>query len=329
MADRAYPQTRRARTRRLADDVVAEAADWLVRMQSGELTADERAELERWRNRSPAHADAWSRATQVLATFSRVPSPFSGDALRQLRGRRRQVLRGLGALLIGAPSAWLAWRAMPWSEWTADCRTAAGERKRIELADGTQLVLNTATAVDVAFSAGERRLRLVAGEILVTTGHDPSAARYRPFVVQTAQGIAQALGTRFTVRVDGEATRVAVFDGTVAIRPARSSDRQLLRAGDEADFRETDVSAVRAADPSASSWEQGMFVARHVRLADLIGELARYRSGVLRCDPAVADLRVSGAFPVDDTDASLVLLTRTLPVRLASLTPYWITVEPR
>jgi len=57
--------------------------------------------------------------------------------------------------------------------------------------------------------------------------------------------------------------------------------------------------------------------------------LARYRRGVLRCDPAVADLRVSGAFPLADIDGSLRLLEKTLPVRISHVTPFWTTVAPR
>ena len=50
---------------------------------------------------------------------------------------------------------------------------------------------------------------------------------------------------------------------------------------------------------------------------------------MLRCDPAVAGLRVSGAFPLNDIDASLRLLEKTLPVRVSKVTPYWTTVVPR
>ncbi|KAG1069089.1 hypothetical protein G6F55_014487 [Rhizopus delemar] len=72
-----------------------------------------------------------------------------------------------------------------------------------------------------------------------------------------------------------------------------------------------------------------MLAVRNWRLADLVDELARYRRGVLRCDPAVAGLRVSGAFPLADTDGSLRLLEKTLPVRISRVTPFWVTVAPR
>ncbi|WP_188590688.1 FecR domain-containing protein, partial [Achromobacter denitrificans] len=204
-----------------------------------------------------------------------------------------------------------------------------GERRRMELNDGTQLVLNTASAVDIDYTPRQRLLWLRAGEILLTTGHDPSPVP-RPFIVQTGQGAIRALGTRFLVRDEGDSVRVAVFDGAVEIRPASAGSAAiLLPAGRQIVFTGRGAGPQAPADESAVSWEQGMLAARNWWLADLVDELARYRRGVLRCDPAVAGLRVSGAFPLNDVDASLRLLEKTLPVRVSRITPYWTTVAPR
>ena len=201
--------------------------------------------------------------------------------------------------------------------------------RRIALADGTQLVLNTASAVDVDYTPAQRVLWLRAGEILLTTGQDPAPVR-RPFLVQTTQGVLRALGTRFMVRDEGARVRVAVYEGAVEVRPAREGANPLvLAAGEQTVFSAEGAAAPVSADPLAASWADGMLAARNWRLADLVAELGRYRHGVLRCDPAVAGLRVSGAFPLNDIDASLRLLEKTLPVRVSQVTPWWITVAPR
>lgn len=72
-----------------------------------------------------------------------------------------------------------------------------------------------------------------------------------------------------------------------------------------------------------------MLLARDMRLGDVIAELSRYRPGVLRCDPAVAELRVTGAISLKDTDAALRLLSNNLPVHIELRTPYLVTVAPR
>lgn len=63
------------------------------------------------------------------------------------------------------------------------------------------------------------------------------------------------------------------------------------------------------------------------RLGDFITELSRYRPGVLRCDPGIAHLRLSGAFRIDNTDTILENLSQSLPVTVRFITRYWATVE--
>ena len=318
--------------------ILEEAAGWLVRVQSEALSAADCAALGRWRARSADHETAWQRAEAMLRGFGQVPPRLGGQALRQAdRAGRRQAVRALAGLLVLGPAAWLGVRELPWGEWRADLRTSTGEQRRVELADGTQLVLNTASAVDVDYTPTQRVLRLRAGEILLTTGRDPAPVS-RPFVVQTAQGVLRALGTRFMVRDEGARVRVAVYEGAVGIRPAHAeadadSDTDagavVLAAGEQTVFTAAGAEARVPADRMAASWADGMLAARDWRLGDLVDELGRYRHGVLRCDPAVAGLRVSGAFPLNDIDASLRLLESTLPVRVSRVTPWWTTVAPR
>ncbi|MFC4620985.1 FecR domain-containing protein [Comamonas nitrativorans] len=307
--------------------ILLEAADWLVLLQSGEATVQDHARLERWCQHSPAHAAAWERAQGMLGTFRQVPPKLGhGTLLRPARPRRRQFLLGLAAV----PAGLLAWRLLPWQEWRADLATGPGQQQTLTLADGSQLVLNTRSALNVAFTAAERRLTLVAGEILVTTSHqDPSPAP-RPFIVGTVHGSMRALGTRFTVRRAQDATHLTVLEGAVEVRPADGGQPAIVRAGEQIGFTAAAAQSVQPVDvASAALWERGLLLARDMRLDELVAELARYHSGVLRCDPAVAGLTVSGAFPVTDTLASLDMLEQSLPVRIGSVTPYWLIVKPR
>jgi transmembrane sensor len=82
-------------------------------------------------------------------------------------------------------------------------------------------------------------------------------------------------------------------------------------------------------DAGSGAWADGMLVAAHMRLADFLAELGRYRRGQLNCDPKVADLLISGTYPVDDSERVLDLLAVSLPVRIKRFTRYWVTVEAR
>lgn len=321
MSSNTAPTTRQAMQR--------ETADWLVRWQSGDITDDDRQRFERWRTLSPEHAAAWARAESVLGIFGQVPAELGRHALTRLRKNpRRQILQALGLAATIIPTTWLGWHQASRAGWLADLRTRTGEQASLELADGTRLVLNTASAVDVGFTEHERRLTMHAGEILVTTGHAPGF-KARPFVVASAHGRMRALGTRFSVRQLGDSTRLAVFEGAVEARPTDSAAAFVVRAGEQTDFTTREVQEPRPVDSTAALWAQGMWLAQDMPLGTLLAELARYRPGLLRCDPAVATMKISGAFPLGDTDASLRLLEKTRPLHIDRATPWWVTVRPR
>lgn len=288
----------------------------------------------------PSHHAAWERIESMQRRVAAVPAalaaPALGAALRAESGARRAVLRSSAAVLGIGALAWWGWRQPIRQELLADLRTGVGEQRALTLSDGSSLALNTRTAVDVFFGASQRLLTLRAGEILVQTAPDPRAgggATARPFLVDTAHGRIRALGTRFLARTDDDATRVTVLEKAVEIRPGAASGGDaevVLQAGQQLRFgRGGFEGRVLPADVAADAWQHGSLLANDMPLAELLAELGRYRSGVLGCDPAIVDLRISGAFPVPDTDRALAVLAAGLPVRIESRTRYWVRVMPR
>ena len=321
--------------------LLEEAADWALTMRYGNPDAAERAAFRDWLGRGPDHAATWQRAQAVFQSFERLPPGLGRQVLcpaePQPDGRidrtmdRRQAggmdRRGALALAVGLGAAGaLAWH-QPWRNWRADVATAVGERRTLALPDASDLVLNTDSAADIAFTSAERRIRLRGGEILLTSARDPAPVA-RPLLVGTDLGEVRALGTRFSVQRLEDRVRVSVFRDAVEIRPSRGAARRLA-AGAQADFTAAGVWPARAVDDGAAIWEQGMLLAQDMPLAEVVAEMARYRHGVLRCDPRVAAIRVSGAISLSDTDGGLDLLARTLPVRIQRRTPWWVVVAPR
>ncbi|MEM4989980.1 FecR domain-containing protein [Collimonas sp. H4R21] len=307
--------------------IIREAATWLMKLHSDDATEADQQAWQHWRSRSPEHQRAWQCAQRLTDAFSDIPPELGMPVLDRpvaCPQRRRAALKALALLLTTAPVAWLAAK-LPWEDWSADYQTATGERSTIALADGTQLVLNTASSVDVRFDSRQRLVQLYTGEVLVTTAADKMLPA-RPFRVQTRQGMLRALGTRFDVRQEGMRSHVAVFEGAVELTPLKAPG-VVVQAGQQCSFTANRAGPVLAADDSQALWSQGVLFADKMRLADFVDELSRYRHGRLSCDPAVADQRVSGAFQLKDTDQALLLLSKVLPVRIERITQYWVTVR--
>lgn len=313
--------------------VARRAVEWWVDRQAGRTGEAFDAALARWRAEDPAHDAAWRHIEtmqQRLGGLTAGLDPQAAHAalLSPRAGRRRAAVKALAVLLFAGGAGWMAEPARRAAIWPADLRTAVGERRTVTLADRTVVVLDTDTALDVRFDAAARRLRLLRGTIMVTSGHDDRVPA-RPLVVATAQGELRPLGTRFAVRQRDGATRIEVFAGAVRVQPDDAAARaRVIAAGEGADFTRDAIGVPAPLDAYASAWTGGMLVASRMRLADLVAELDRYRRGSLRCDAAVADLRVSGTYPLDDPARVLDTLKATLPIDVHYLTRYWATVVP-
>ncbi len=312
--------------------VIREAARWLVRLHSGEAGPEDHAAFERWRRTSPERELAWQRAQRLSQQFGAVPPTLGVPLLtRQRRVNRRAAIRTLALLGVALPAAWLGYRQAARPGGAEDYRTAVGENRELVLADGSQVHLNTDTDVDVVYSEASRLLYLRGGEIYVRTAADRQG-RARPFLIETPQGRLRALGTRFVVRQwnDGEAmTSLSVLEHSVEVSLRAGGAPRLVNAGESLRFTASAFQSRRPASQDAPGWTRGVIEASNQRLDAFLDDLSRYRPGVIRCDPAVAGLRVSGVFRLGDTDAVLAIVAETLGVRVVSRTRYWVTVTAR
>jgi transmembrane sensor len=301
------------------------AARWYVDLyQEAPGTALHEAHRQ-WLERDLRHRQAWERLARLQDKLERVAPGIARSTLNGARAKRREVLKVLSLLLAGSALSTLAWRTTPLPSLVADQRTATGERRRVRLDDGSQLQLNTATAVNVRYSSQLRELQLLRGEILVETAQDPLA---RPFIVHTEAGSIRALGTRFLVRSDAGRTLVSVQQHAVQVRAHAQPDAPLrVDAGQQLSFVGNALGTVQAANPQADAWTRGMLVVSDWSLGQLLSELQRYHPGHLGFTEDVARLRISGAFQLDDTDQLLDNLSTTLPVRIRRFSRYWTRVE--
>lgn len=320
--------------------IARQAAQWLVKLHDEHVSAADIAACARWRAAHPEHERAWQRAEAIGGKLAGLPGGVALQSLgRSNRVERRAVLKTI-LLLMSVPVGYASYRTLPWQQWSADLRTAAGERRTVTLADGSKLILNTSTAVDVRFDSEQRLLHLHAGEIFIETARAPlskelQAGTNRPFIVRTAQGNVRALGTRFVVSAAdthpqlAPSTNVTVLEHAVEIRPAVAVERtRIIEAGQQIRFTGTTIDAPQPADRYATAWVDGRLIVNAMRLDDFLAQLGRYRSGLLRCDPDVAALRITGAFQLDNTDGILNALPDTLPVAVLFRSRYWVTVIP-
>ncbi|TWC16427.1 FecR family protein [Pseudomonas sp. SJZ085] len=309
--------------------VLDAAIAWQLSLDSGSDSAQEREAFARWHAADEEHARAWRQLSMLDQRFGVANGPARAALLQSrvsIRRRIRKVGSSLASIVAVIGLALFAGeRYLPLGYWLADQRTATGEQRILRLADGTLINLNTHSALDVRFDDRQRRIVLQEGEILVETGHnDP-----RPFIVETREGSLRALGTRFLVKREDHGTHLSVLKSAVAAHPQATEQEQILHEGQQVLMHRDGLGPALALSPGADAWTRGMLVVDNARLEDLVQELGRYRRGYLGVEPKVADLRITGSFPLHDTDLALSALLPTLPVQIEHHTRWWVVVGPR
>jgi transmembrane sensor len=312
-----------------------DATNWYVQLTSGSATEQDRQAWKEWLNADPANKLAWQQVEEVTNCFMGLNTKTSMAVLNRryvatpaINGRR-QFVKNLGLLLAVSSAGWLTYKEKPWYHFMADYSTAKGEVQKFRLDDGTRLVLNTDTKVSIHFDEQIRSVRLLQGEVYVETAQETNPV-YRPFIVQTMHGTVTALGTRFSTRIYNNRSCVNVFEDAVEVRPIDGlGDKVVVNAGEEVKFTSMLFQQKMLFDMSAAdAWTKGFIIVDNMPLAKVIDELSRYRHGVVRCDPAIADLEISGAFPITDVDAALLSIAKTLSIRIESFTPYLVMLKP-
>lgn len=309
--------------------VLDAAIAWQLCLDCGNSSAVEQAEFTKWHEACEEHARAWLQLGMLDHRFSTTSVPVRNALLNARDGVHQRVSKmgsGLASIALVCGLALLAGKSyLPIDYWMADQRTATGEQRQMQLADGSVLNLNTHSAVDIEFDDTTRRIVLQEGEIMVQTSHgDP-----RPFIVQTRDGSLRALGTRFMVKREDDGTRLSVLQSRVAAHPESSANETLYSEGQQVLMHRDRLGQMLAVNAGADAWTRGMLVLDNVRLADMVRELNRYRRGHLGVDPEVADLRITGSFPLNNTELALNALLPTLPVQIQQRTPWWVTVSAK
>lgn len=288
----------------------------------GGATSSDVVALNRWREASPEHNQAFAEAAllwEVLGDAAAVALE-SNPALaataasgRHRRLGRRAFIFGGGAL--AASLAGLAVVHPPlglWPSFTelrADYRTRRGEQRRIVVAERASLELNTQTSIDFRpTAAGGTTIELISGEA-VATFDSPSN-----IVVKAGAGRAGASRGTFNIRKDGRTVCVTCIEGEVDVRVIQGGVS--LRGGQQVSYDEAGLDPIVATDPEVvAAWRQGLLIFREAPLARLVDEVNRYRSGkIVLLDSRLAQRRVVATFRLDRIDDAVTFVRQVMNV---------------
>jgi transmembrane sensor len=281
-------------------EIHAEAAAWMSRLHGPERSAALEAGFKRWLESDPYHAKVFEGMTEIwdtvgAAPIGRFPRVALGSRQRARRAMRRPLVWATAALVAGVVGLW-SYQTLRHPTYATDI----GERRMVELTDGSQVTLNSNTRLVVEYRTNRRHLRLERGEAYFDVATDVQ----RPFVVQAGDHEVTALGTVFIVRHEADRTAVTLLTGKVAVAPLTAGTQApvVLNSGERFTISAKRVEQLdKPPLEAAAAWRRGEVVLDHTPLSAAVAEINRYdETTIVISDAATAALRVSGNYKTGD-----------------------------
>jgi transmembrane sensor len=299
----------------MSEEVRVEAATWITRLRD-ERGPDVEAELQQWLGESAEHQHAFKRMAQVWEQAGNIRMRARADVSVTRRARSRfspWAAAAAAALLAVITITTVYWRENVFT-------TAVGQQRVRVLQDGTQVVLNTDTRIEVNYDERFRRVRLVRGEARFDVSKRPAW----PFLVSVGDQEIRALGTSFIVRHDNDQDlSVTLVDGRISVAPVAGNGEappqapQVLAPGQRLVISRHHAPAVdRPELRRVTAWERGRVEFDATPLEDAATEMNRYTTTRLVVpDTEVAQLRIGGVFRAGDSDEFVKIVTAAFGLR--------------
>ena len=277
-------------------DAMDQALDWLIVLDSP--NEEQTRQFQQWLAADPAHADAFARAqaiwngpqiTQCAQSLAARPAKIT--VLSRLRPHCKPLATA-AVLILGL----FSFSNLP-MRLQADHLTVVGERQRLQLEDGSKVLLNTNSAFSSTINDQQRVARLFQGEAYF----EVAANRGLPLEIDAGPVTASVRDTSFAVRYLDGVAQVRVQRGDVDLRSAHSDARVRLSAGESIRIGPNGFDQPARLDPATDlAWVQGRLVFENCPLNQVLAELRRYYPGwIINTNEQLADVAVTGNYRLD------------------------------
>lgn len=308
----------------ISEQILAEACDWFIDCNEGELDVSGRERLNQWLRRSPEHvhayleiAAAWDDSGKLAGARTLDSATLVADALEATnvvhldppamrpQTHARPHRPKLPWIALAAAVCALVAMGVGLLNQRNTYATVSGEQRSIALDDGSTVELNVRSRLRVRFSRAERVVELTEGQALFRVTQDAS----RPFIVSSDAVRVRAVGTEFDVYRRGAGTTITVIAGRVAVTDSRIGPI-LLSAGERLTVAPgTAPSVVTANTTAATAWTQRKLMFEETPLSAAVAEFNRYNSSQMIIeDAALAEYHIRGNFDAGNPERLIQFL---------------------
>ena len=319
-----------------ARQIEAEACAWIAQLDGSEPSPEDLSAFQEWMQRSKQHREEIRRLSVLwsdLNILTELAVPMKKRRHPWLGLPNVKFFAFAATILVGLAATALVLRSHNLAPTPADgpyFATAVGERKPVVLSDGSKVLLNTDSRIQIAYSGAQRAVHLLRGEAYFEVAHNSD----RPFLVYAGANVVRAVGTSFSVHVQKRDVAVVVTEGTVELSSitstgaAETSSRigarviplAALKAGQSA-VVDQQIEAIRTVQPAEVtrklSWREGVLSFSGESLEQVVNEVSRYtHMTIVISDPSIRNVAIGGYFKAGDTEAMFEALETSFGVRV-------------
>lgn len=310
------------------NDIDEQAVAWFVRLRADNVSRHDEALFSQWLEQSDAHRSAFYEICVLWgdADFLKGLNDSAKKHAIAPRTKKKRFIKSKMPWALAASLVLAIFFSGPLQlHLKADYFSALGERKTVQLADGSTAMLNTDSAVAIKMDGSQRLVELLKGEVYFDVKPDPN----RPFIVQADHSTTRVLGTHFFVHRKSDSDEIKVLSGRVEVSEGRRwKDPIVLRNNETVTVCDTAIGVPRKLDSSLStSWINGFLVYENETLETVVDHINRYRSGIVFYkDDSLRNLRINGRLSIRNANDMLEVLQKTLAVKMTYLTDWVIIV---
>ena len=273
-----------------------QALDWLIVL--GSPSAEQTLAFNAWLAADPLNAQAFEQAQAIwdgpqvlLSAQTLAARPPKVTVLARLRPHWKPLATA-AVLILGL----FSFSNLP-MRLQADHLTVVGERQRLQLEDGSKVLLNTNSAFSSTINDQQRMARLYQGEAFF----EVAGNRGQPLEIDAGPVKASVRDTAFAVRYLDGVAQVRVQRGDVDLRATRDDARVRLSAGESIRIGPNGFERPAKLDVATDlAWVQGRLVFENCPLSQVLTELRRYYPGwIINNNEQLADVNVTGNYRLD------------------------------
>jgi len=279
----------------LSDSAMDQAVNWLIELDTAD--AGQQARFQEWLQADSRHRDAFARVqavwhSQPVAQAAQAIKPGKPGALKRLRTHWLPLATAALLVLGVFTFSNLGLRMQ------ADHLTVVGERQRLQLADGSRVLLNTNSAFSSDIKAEKKVARLLQGEAFF----EVSASQGQPLEVLAGSVSMRARSGDFAVRYQDGVAQIQVKNGALAVRSPQDSAEVKLDSGDSIRVGPEGFSHREKLDKATDlAWVEGRLVFDNCPMSEVLAELRRYYPGwIVNINSRLEGVAVTGNYRLDN-----------------------------